>query len=75
MIRKISLLPLLLAGSIAAAQETRKGPSCGDCGKETYGTSIQWVGSPSEASKKAKADEKLVFLLHVSGNFEDPRFT
>jgi hypothetical protein len=27
------------------------------------------------AAAKAKADEKLVFVLHVSGHFEDPKFT
>ncbi len=49
--------------------------NCKKCGRETYGTSIRWEGSPSEAAKKAKAEEKLVFVLHVSGHFEDPKFT
>ena len=29
----------------------------------------------SEAARKAKQEEKLVFVLHVSGHFEDPKFT
>lgn len=33
------------------------------------------MGSPSEAAKKAKDEQKLVFVLHVSGHFEDARFT
>jgi hypothetical protein len=45
----------------------------GTCGK--YGTSVEFVGSPAEAARQAKKDEKLVFVLHVSGHFEDPRFT
>jgi hypothetical protein len=40
-----------------------------------YGTSIEFADDPKEAADKAKKEEKLVFVLHVSGNFEDPRFT
>jgi hypothetical protein len=36
----------------------------------------KWVvDTPSEAAAQAKKEGKLVFVLHVSGNFEDPRFT
>jgi len=31
--------------------------------------------SPTVAAAQARKEEKLVFVLHVSGNFEDPRFT
>jgi hypothetical protein len=41
----------------------------------TFGTSVEFVDSPSEAATQAKKEQKLVFVLHVSGNFEDPRFT
>ena len=40
-----------------------------------FGTTIDFVDTPKEAATQAKKDEKLVFILHVSGNFEDPRFT
>ena len=40
-----------------------------------FGTKIHFVDTPKEAAALAKKDEKLVFVLHVSGNFEDPRFT
>jgi hypothetical protein len=63
---------LILALLLAAADE---GPACTGCGKETYGTSVKWKGSPSEAAAQAKKEEKLVFVLHVSGYFEDPKFT
>ena len=43
------------------------------CGK--YGTNVEFVGTPSEAAQQAKKEHKLVFILHVSGHFEDPRFT
>ncbi len=49
--------------------------SCTTCGQETYGTAVQWAGSPAEAARRARAEEKLVFVLHVSGHFEDPAFT
>ena len=48
---------------------------CSSCGNQRYGTSVEWVGSPSEAAKIAREKEKLVFVLHVSGYFEDPNFT
>jgi len=44
--------------------------SCGD-----YGTSVHFVSTPSVAARQALKEEKLVFILHVSGLFEDPDFT
>ena len=44
--------------------------SCGN-----HGTTIDFLDTPKEAAAQAKKDTKLVFVLHVSGNFEDPRFT
>jgi len=70
-----SLLALALMASLAPAQGVVEGESCKTCGNKSYGTSVVWTGSPSEAAAKAKADEKLVFVLHVSGHFEDPKFT
>jgi hypothetical protein len=45
----------------------------GTCG--SHGTRIDFVDTPGQAAKIAKKEQKLVFVLHVSGNFEDPRFT
>lgn len=42
---------------------------------ETYGTAIQFSSRPAEAARQAKQESKLVLLLHVSGNFEDAKFT
>jgi hypothetical protein len=40
-----------------------------------HGTAIQFVSSPVEAARRATQEKKLVFVLHVSGYFEDPEFT
>jgi hypothetical protein len=64
-------LMLLLAGGAARADGPKdKGGSCG-----SFGTRVEFVETPSEAASLAKKEQKLVFVLHVSGNFEDPRFT
>jgi len=38
-------------------------------------TALTWAKSPGAASEQAQKEGKLVFLIHVSGNFEDPGFT
>jgi hypothetical protein len=45
----------------------------GTCG--AFGTSVEFAETPQHAATQAKKEQKLVFVLHVSGNFEDPRFT
>jgi len=56
-----------LAGDKAPAKPAAPSGSCG--------TSIDFYDSPKEAARQAEKEQKLVFVLHVSGNFEDPRFT
>lgn len=41
----------------------------------SLGTALQWAESPEAAARLARQQEKLVFLIHVSGNFEIPEFT
>jgi hypothetical protein len=48
---------------------------CRKCGKETYGTSVEWAAGTQAAADQALKEEKLVLVLHVSGYFEDARFT
>ena len=43
--------------------------------KGDFGTTLEFVDSPKEAAALAKTAEKLVFVLHVSGHFEDPGLT
>ena len=59
---------LLLAAVPAWGSEPEK--AC-----DSHGTSVEFEETPTEAAQQAKKEEKLVFVLHVSGNFEDPGFT
>ena len=40
-----------------------------------HGTAVHFVATPSEAANQARDQQKLVFVLHVSGHFEDPGIT
>jgi hypothetical protein len=50
-------------------------PPTKEVGCGGFGTSVGFVTSPSEAARQAKKEQKLVFVLHVSGLFEDPKLT
>jgi hypothetical protein len=39
------------------------------------GTSVEFISNPTLAGKYAAQDDRLLFVLHVSGDFEDPGFT
>jgi len=66
-------LTLLAAGSLFAGGKAKPADEGATCG--SHGTSIDFVDTPREAAAQAKKEGKLVFVLHVSGNFEAPRFT
>jgi hypothetical protein len=38
-------------------------------------TALEWSSSPEAAAEQAAREGKLVFLIHVSGNFAQPGFT
>ncbi|HEV3021751.1 MAG TPA: hypothetical protein VGX76_04770, partial [Pirellulales bacterium] len=38
-------------------------------------TALNWSAAPDAAAAQASRDGKLVFLIHVSGNFAQPGFT
>jgi hypothetical protein len=71
----LSLTAVLMLG-LAQARDKSETPECSG-----HGTSIDFLDTPAEAARHARklAEDpkkaKLVFILHVSGNFEDPRFT
>lgn len=44
-------------------------------GCKTHGTAVHFTKSTLEAMKQARATDKLVFVLHLSGNIEDDGFT
>ncbi len=39
------------------------------------GTAITWMPTPDAASRAARDDDKLVFMIQVSGNFARQEFT
>jgi hypothetical protein len=42
---------------------------------ETYGTRVLFLRNPEEAAQQALKARKLLFVLHLSGNFDDAQFT
>ena len=66
-----ALISALLLSGARAAEPSKKADS--DEGK--HGTAVAFVDSPSEAARLAQKQEKLVFVLHISGIFEDPGCT
>jgi hypothetical protein len=70
-------LRLLILGLLAAglsmpglADDKKAAETCGD-----YGTSVHFEKSPKAAAAKAAKEEKLVFVMHISGLFEEPDYT
>jgi hypothetical protein len=73
----IGLLPALWLAEAGAREPGKKSAgkpaeaaTCGD-----HGTAVKFEPTPSDAAKRAIKEQKLVFVLHVSGEFEDPDFT
>jgi hypothetical protein len=42
---------------------------------ETYGTQVLFLNNQEAAADKARHQHKLMFVMHISGNFEDSCFT
>jgi hypothetical protein len=57
---------------LAALPESGAAPVCES---HNYSTSVAFLGSPADAAREAQREQKLMFLLHISGNFEDKQFT
>lgn len=70
--RTLALPCLLAAFCFPASADVKKSePKCaGD-----FGTSIAFHDTPKHAAEAATKLEKLLFVLHVSGHFEDPGLT
>jgi hypothetical protein len=47
----------------------------GVAARERYGTAVDFVDDPTGAARQALREKKLLFVLHVAGNFEDSHFT
>ncbi len=50
-------------------------PGKAACAADQLGTDICFVKHPPDAFRQARKDGKLVFMVHLSGNFEDREFT
>ena len=70
-------LRLLMLGLCASgltltglAGDKKVAETCGD-----HGTSVHFEKSAKAAAVKATKEEKLVFVMHISGLFEEPDYT
>ena len=68
----VAVLALAMTAGIAGFHHQRAvaEEACGE-----FGTSVTFADSPIAAAKQALKEEKLVFVLHVSGLFEESDFT
>lgn len=62
-------------GMVAAAPADACQAAPQEAGAETFGTAVRFQRNVAEAGQLAGSQHKLLFLLHVSGNFEDTGFT
>ena len=62
-----------IASKVVPAKKPAKASEAATCGD--FGTSVHFEPTPSAAARKALKEEKLVFVLHVSGMFENTDFT
>lgn len=74
--RKTKLVTSAYGGAVC----TQGGCSTGAAGTagegdRTLGTTIQWMSSPDAAWRAAVDEDKLVFMIQVSGNFARQEFT
>ena len=69
--------PLKTLADISAAgnSTTCADGTCPTSNLASLDTTLQWTDTPADAYKLAKEQNKLVFLIHVSGNFKIPGFT
>jgi len=65
--RVIALAP---APAPADERKSRPEPAC-----ETSVESVEFARDPMEAARQAREEHKLMFVLHVSGHFEESKFT
>jgi hypothetical protein len=65
--RVIALAP---APTVAVERKSQPEPAC-----EISAVSVEFARDPMEAARQAREEHKLMFVLHVSGNFEESKFT
>jgi hypothetical protein len=76
--------PVVVPARPEAAQEPPKQPARGPVEApadvaapacETFGTRVEFDTNPTRAAKRAADTQRLLMVLHISGNFEDAGFT
>ena len=70
--------PVSVEGVVATIRVPPLAPVCAAEKKfkdRKLNTSLEWAESGNAAAQQAEEEKKLVFLIHVSGNFEVPGFT
>jgi len=70
--------PVSLEGKVPTIKPLASTQVCAPAEKfkdRKLSTALTWAESVQDASQQAEEEEKLVFLIHVSGNFEMPGFT
>jgi hypothetical protein len=75
MLYPLAGLMLLTAGAYADEPKLKNAQKIESKPASCYGTAVEFATSPIEAATLAAKQKKLVFVLHVSGYFEDPTFT
>jgi hypothetical protein len=68
------LLPLLPKQSVCANSGVRAQVQRNTT-LPNYDTQLSWIDQPDEAFERAKEEDKLVFMIHISGNFKISGFT
>jgi hypothetical protein len=68
-------LRAVLAQYDSVATEPLDGLPAGALQCDRFGTQVDFVRSPALAFRQAARDKKLVLVLHLAGNFDDPGFT
>lgn len=68
--------PPLLPPAASASQCAKAPPVAEEANAgETYGTQVLFLNNPAVAEETAQREKKLLFVMHISGNFEDSCFT
>ena len=71
----LSFLPFARLAALAALLFTAVHPLAAAETCETYSTCIAWNKSPHGAAVEATERDKLLLVLHLSGNFTKTEFT
>ncbi len=64
-----------LASPTSLLHATPENETCAASEMATLATALEWADKPADAYRMAAEQQKLVFLIHVSGNFEIPGYT